>query len=118
MSKAFHSAPPLSLEEEARREARERLNQAAYDAKRLAAFRRTLGVILIVVQTPVLVFGRSTDPTVKRLLLALSIAWLVLVVPMLRLLFAEWHNLHLLEGLTARVRAQREPGRSSGPFRP
>jgi hypothetical protein len=119
MSIEFDSPPPLSLETlegEARRETRYRLNQAAYDVKRLASFRRVLGITLVVVQTPVLVFSRSTDPTVKRLLVALAIIWLALVLPMMRVLFVEWHNRLLLERLTARVHGER--GRSSGPFRP
>jgi len=118
MSKAFDWAPSSFIDGDGRREARELFNQAAYDARRLATFRRTLGVILIIVQTPVLVFSRSTDPTVKHVLWALFITWLLLIVPMVWLLLLERYNRQALTCLTARVRAQREPGRSSGPFRP
>jgi hypothetical protein len=80
-----------------------RLNEATYDARRLARFRRVLGTFLIILGTPVMVLSRSTDPTIRHVLTLLAFAWLALFVPMARLLCVEWRNGRLADDLRARV---------------
>lgn len=84
-----------------------RLNQAAYDAKRLASFRRALGTVLMALGTPVLILSQATDPRIRHALTILSILWLMLVLPMVRLLFMEGKNRRLLTNLRTLVHAPR-----------
>jgi hypothetical protein len=86
-----------------------RLNEAIYEAKRVASFRRALGGVLMVLGTPVVIFSRSTDPTIKHALTILAFVWVALVLPMVRLLFLEWHNRRRTDDLRGLVSGAREP---------
>ena len=86
-----------------RRESRSQLLRARYDGTRLAAFRRRLTAILVATGTPVVVFERSGDPGIRRLLTILAVVWLAMFLPMIRLLFQEWQNHRLIESLQVLV---------------
>jgi hypothetical protein len=100
-----------------RRAIQSRLNQAAYDGRRLAALRRFVGGALVALGAPVAVFSRSDDPRIRHALAVLSIVWLMFALPLFRLLFSEWHNRRLITELRAMVHVPRESGRPAGPFR-
>ena len=90
------------------RENRSQLWRARYDGNRLSVFRRRLTAILIATGTPVVVFERSGDPGIRRLLTILAIVWLAMFLPMIRLLCLEWQNRRLIESLQALVYGQEE----------
>jgi hypothetical protein len=94
-----------------------RINQAIYDAKRLASFRLALGTMLIGLGAPVLILGRSTDPRIRSTLAILSILWLMLLLPMVRLLFVESRNRRLLTNLRALTTAHKRFERAARPIR-
>jgi len=100
-----------------RRAIQSRLNQAAYEARRLAALRRVVGGALVAIGAPVAVFSRSADPRIGCVVAVLSSLWLMLALPMVRLLFGEWHNRRLITELRAMVYRPRESARPAGPFR-
>jgi hypothetical protein len=79
------------------------LNRATYEANRLASFRRVLGAFLIILGAPVMALGQSASPTLRHALTILALSWLALVVPMVRLLYLEWHKRRLADNLGALV---------------
>ena len=83
------------------------LLRATYDGKRLASFRRVLTALLIATGTPVLVLSRSSEPAIRHLLMILTLVWLALLLPTVRLLCTEWQNQRLTERLQALVYGRR-----------
>jgi undecaprenyl pyrophosphate phosphatase UppP len=80
------------------------LMKAVYDGKRLATFRRRLGAALILVGAPVAIFGQAESPAIQHVLTILALIWCALVLPMVRLLCAEWYNTRRIEELERVVR--------------
>ena len=91
----------LGLDTPERRRCLARLSDAAYKAKRLAALRRALFGILVPVGAPVIIFARATNPTLRHLVFALSVAWVATLVPMIRVLHGERRSRLLIEELQA-----------------
>ena len=86
------------------RERQRRLSElvrAAYAGKRLAALRRGLTAALVLVGAPVIVLGRTSEGTTRRVLTVLGVIWLAMVLPMIRLLCAEWRNRRIMDDLQA-----------------
>ena len=77
------------------------LLNAAHMGKRLAALRRALSAILVAIGAPVIVLARASNPTLKHLLTEASFVWLVISLPMIRLLYLEWRNRQEIERLRA-----------------
>jgi hypothetical protein len=66
-------------------------------SRRLARFRRILGACMIVTGTPVVALYRAESPTIRHALALLAIAWLSMVLPMIRLVCLEWQHNRALE---------------------
>jgi hypothetical protein len=100
-----------SRDEDARPVGRLDLVRAIYDGKRLASFRRVLGALLLATGVPILVLSRSTDSKIRRVLTVLATIWLLLVLPMVRVLVMEWQNRRVTDRLRAIVGDHRDTRR-------
>ena len=75
--------------------------RAAQEGRRLASFRRAFCVALVITSVPIAVLGRAGYPRMKQILADLSVVWLAMFLPMLRLLYLEWRNRRMVRALRA-----------------
>lgn len=98
-----NSSAPGSADKPERQANLTRLSSAVYHGKRLASFRRLLGIPLVFTGAIVIVLGCWSELPVERTGKVFAWVWLGLLLPMLRVLYLEWQNNRLTESLRARV---------------
>jgi hypothetical protein len=98
-SKTFTA--PLLLHSVERRRRLSQLSDAAYKGKRLAALRRALSAILVVIGAPVIALAQASNPTLRHMVAGASVMWLVFALPMIRVLYLERRNRLEIERLQA-----------------